>query len=195
VKSTIIFIELILTFILLESCEHKQVIPNKEQITEIIVETIEQDLLDTSILINTNLVNRYNYKQEFVRKLRYLPPPLSIEKGKPFVFNLYKSSKENSLGFSQSDSIFVTEQTAENKNIALVQNILPVNYRFKSMPIFENKEQKYYSFLIPLFNLKNDFAIVEYDYRCPGCGKGRIVFFRKIKDKWIKVKAFNTWLN
>lgn len=195
VKSIIIFIELLITFLILESCEQKQVIPDREQITKIIVETIRQDSLDNNILINTNLVNRYSYKQEFDSKLGYMPPPFRTEKGKPFVFNFYKSSKEDSLGFNQSDSIFVTEQTAKNKDIALVLNILPDNYRFKSIPAFKNKEPKFYNFLIPLFNRKNDFAIVEYDYHCLGCGNGRIVFFRKMKDKWIKVKAFDTWLN
>ena len=181
--------------LILVSCERKIVIPDRELITNIIVETIIQDSLDSSIFINTNLVNRYSYQQQFDGESGYFPPPPRNEKGEPFVFNFYKSNKENLLGFNQFDFLFVTEQTVRNKDITLEIKLLPNHYKFKSIPVLNHNGTKFYNFLVPLFNIKKDLAIVEYDYKCPGCGNGRIVFFRKIKGKWIKVKAFDTWTN
>jgi len=195
-KSIILFIELLLMIIVFESCEHnRQVIPDRIEITKIIVETIKQDTLDNTIFINQNLTNRYNYQQEFDSVMGYLPPPPRNEKGEPFVFNYYKSNKVKLLGFNLSDSLSIIDQIAKNKNITLVYDLLPINYRFKNSPLFKNNGAKLYNFLIPIFNRKMDFAIIEYDYQCTGCGKGRIVFFRKVAGKWMKVKAFNTWMN
>jgi len=111
-------------FIVLESCEHRQVIPDKEEITKIIAETIKQDSLDNKIFINLNLVNRYSYQPDSDRMLRNFPPPPRNEKGEPFLFYYFKSDKENLLGLNQLDSTFVLEQIAINKDISLVLKLL-----------------------------------------------------------------------
>lgn len=194
-KYSIIFSGLLIISLCNFSCGHKQVLPDRRLITEIIVETIIQDSLDSSIFINTNLVNRYSYQQEFDNDLDHIPPPPRNDKGEPFVFCFYKSITENSLGFNQLDSSFVAEQVLRNRNINLELKILPQNYKFKSIPVFNNNGLRFYNFLVPLFNIKKDLAIVEYDYECPGCGNGRIAVFRKIKGEWIKTESFRTWIN
>ena len=192
-KYRIIFIGLLVMILILDSCETKQRIPTREQITEIIIETIKQDSLDINIPICLNLVNRYIYQLQYDKDLGYFPPPLRNMKGQPFVFNLYKLTKDNYLGFNQTDSIFVSKQVISNKDITLDLKTIPKNIKIKNVPVIKNNEQRLYKFLIPLFNSNKDFAMVEYDYQCAGCGYGIIVFFRKIGGKWTKMESFGTW--
>jgi hypothetical protein len=179
--------------LVLDSCETNTKTPTKEQITEIIAETIRQDSLDTNIPVCLNLVNRYIYQQEYDNKFGYLPLPPRNKQGEPFVFRLYKSTKKNSLGFNQKDSLFVTRQINRIKDLTLELKILPKNIRAKNVPAFKNNEPRMYKFLVPIFNIEKDFAIVEYDFQCANCGYGIIVYLRKINDKWIKIESFVTW--
>lgn len=193
-KYRIIIIELLIMILILDSCETtKQEIPTREQITEIIIETIKQDSLDNNIPICLNLVNRYIYQMEFNKELDNLPPPPRNKKGEPFVFNFYKSTKDHPLGFNQNDSIFVTKQVARNRDITLEFKIIPANIKVRNVPVLENNELRLYKFLIPLFNSNKDFAIIEYDYQCASCGHGKIVFFKKTGGKWTKIESFGTW--
>ena len=187
------FFIMLVMILLLYSCEPSSNIPTKEQITEIIVETIRQDSLDTNIPICLNLVNRYIYQQEYDKKLGYLPPPPRNRQGQPFVFSLYKSTEDTSLGFIQKDSLFVARQINSNKDITLDSKILPKEIKAKNIHTLKKNDRGWYEFLVPVFNRNKDFAIVEYDYQCAGCGKGRIVFFKKVNRNWIIVEAFNTW--
>ena len=179
--------------LILDSCGTRQKIPTRNQITEIVLETILQDSLDINIPISLNLVNRYIYQQEYDKELGYLPEPTRNKKGEPFVFKLYKSTKDNSLGFNQNDSLFVANQLVENKDVTLELKIIPKDININIVPVLENNEKKLYKFLIPLFNKNKDFAIVEYDFQCADRGYGIIVFFKKINGKWIKMKSFGTW--
>ncbi len=194
-KYRILFVELLILILILDSCETKQALPNREQITEIITETIKQDSLDINIPICLNLVNRYIYQQEYNKESGYLPPPPRNKNGEPFVFKFYKSTKDNSNGLNQKDSIFVANQVESNKDIAIEVKTIPKYIKIKNVPVLKNNEMRLYKFLIPLFNSTNDFAMVEYDFQCAGCGYGTIVFFRKIGGKWIKVESLRTWMN
>jgi hypothetical protein len=194
-KHRIIFIGLLVMILILDSCETKQQIPTREQITEIIVETIRQDSLDVDVPICLNLVNRYNYQLQYDKENGYLPPPPRNKKGEPFTFISYRSTKDDSLGFNQKDSIFIAKQVDVNKDLTLDLKVIPEDLKIKNVPVVKNNEQRLYKFLIPLFNSNKDFAIIEYDYQCAGCGYGIIVFFRKIGGKWTKMKSFGTWRN
>ena len=103
--------------LILDSCETKQQIPTKQQISEIIIETIKQDSLDINIPICLNLVNRYIYQLQYDKDLGYLPSPPRNKKGESFVFKFHKLTKDNSLGFNQTDSIFVSKQVINNKDL------------------------------------------------------------------------------
>ena len=180
---------------MLESCVTNTKVPTNEQITVIIVETIRQNSLDTNIPICLNLVNRYIYQQQYDKRLGYFPPPPRNKQGEPFVFGLYKSTKDDSLGFNQKDSLFVARQINDNKDITLEVNIIPNNIKTRNVSALNNNELKLYTFLVPVFNRKKDFAIVEYDSKRAGDGFGVIVYLRKINGKWIKMKSFSTWKN
>lgn len=192
-KFRIIFIGLLAMILILDSCETKQQIPTREQITEIIIETIKQDSLDLNIPICLNLVNRYNYQREYDEELRNLPPPPRNKNGQPFAFELYKSMNTDSLGFNLKDSLFIAKQVDANKDLILELRVVPKCFKIKNVPIYNNNELRLYKFLLPLFNSNKDFAIVEYDYQCADCGYGIIVFFRKIGGKWTKMESFRTW--
>jgi len=192
-KYRIIFIGFLIIVLILDACKNKQQIPNREQITEIILETIKQDSLDINIPICINIVNRYIYQQEYNKDLGYLPPPSRNKKGEPFVFKYYKSTDNDSLGFIQTDSIFIVEQIVSNKNISLDLKIVPRDIKIKNISVDNYKEQRLYKFLLPLFNKNHDFALVEYDFQCTSCGYGILVFLKKINGKWIKIKSFGTW--
>jgi hypothetical protein len=192
-KYRIIFIGLLIMILILDSCENKQQIPTRGQITEIIIETIKQDSLDINIPICLNLVNRYNYQLEYDKELGYLPPPPRNKKGEPFAFKLYKSTNDNFSGFNQKDSLFIAKQVDVNKDLTLDLKVIPKDFKIKNVPVVKNKELRLYKFLVPLFNYNQDFAIVEYDFQCAGCGYGVIVFFKKIDGKWIKMESFGTW--
>ncbi|MBK9936318.1 MAG: hypothetical protein IPP05_19900 [Cytophagaceae bacterium] len=193
-KYKIIFIGLLAMIIILDSCETKQQIPTREQITEIIIETIKQDSLDINLPICLNLVNRYNYQLEYDKELGFLPPPPRNEKGVPFAFKLYNSTNDNFQGFNQKDSLFIVKQVDVNKDLTLDLKLIPNDFKIKNVSVVKNNELRLYKFLIPLFNRNNDFATVEYDYQCADCGFGKIVFFRKIGGKWTKIKSFGTWI-
>jgi hypothetical protein len=192
-KYRIIFIGLLTMILILDSCGTKQQIPTREQITGIIVETIKQDSLDINIPICLNLVNRYNYQLEYDKGHGYIPPAPRNKKGEPFVFKEYQSTNDKFFGFNQKDSLFIAKQVDVNKDLTLDLKVIPKDFKIKNVPVVKNNEQRLYKFLIPLFNSNQDFAIVEYDYQCAGCGYGIIVFFRKIGGKWVKLKSFGTW--
>lgn len=184
------------TFInsLLLCCKPKQEIPDTTLITDIIAETIEQDSLNKSIPISYNLVNRYIYKLERDTLIEYLPPPPRNKNGEPFVFSKYFDDSVSPLKFNQADSIFIAQQILLNKNIKLDISRIPDNIKIKSFPVLDRKGQDIYIFLVPLFNKDKSLAMVEYDYDSSCCGYGRIVFFRRVGNQWIKVATFGTWI-
>jgi len=127
------------------------------------------------------------------KDLKYLPPPPGNKKGEPFVFYRFKSNINNSLGFIQTDSLFLVEQIDKNKNISLDLKFVPRDIKIKNVLVNDYREQNIYKFLIPLFNKTCDFAIVEYEFQCVSCGYGVIIYLKKINGKWIKLKSFRTW--
>ena len=185
---------LIITLIL-NSCNTNQKIPTIEQITEIIIETIKQDSLDNEIPININLVNLFIYQPQYDSELGEIPPIGIGKMGKPFSFKKHRSTKDYLLGFNQEDSIFVVRQIKSNKNISLVLESIPDNIRVSNSSVDKNNELRLFQFYIPLFNLNNDFAVVEYDYQNASSGYGRIIYFKKINGKWTKVESFGTWMS
>lgn len=179
--------------LVLDSCGTKQQIPTSEEITEIIIETIKQDSLDINIPVCLNLVNRYIYEPQYDKDLGYFPPPPRNKNGEPFVFSMHKLTKGDSLGFHQTDSVFISKQIISNKDICLDLESIPKNIKIKNVPVLKNNEEGLYKFLIPLFNSNKDFVIVEYDYQSVCCGYGVMIFFKKIDGKWIKIDSFGTW--
>ena len=179
--------------LILDSCNTKEQIPTRKQITEIIIETIKLDSLDVEIPICVNLVNRYMFQLEYNKDLGYLPPPPRNKKGEPFVFLRFKLTNKDSFGFNQMDSVFIAEQIDNNKNVSLDLKNVPNDIKIKNVSVDDYKEQRMYKFLLPLFNKNNDFAIVEYDFQCAGCGYGVIVYLKKVNSRWIKIKSFGTW--
>ena len=189
--STVFIALLVMTMIC--SCMSSPEMPSKVEITEIIVETIRQNSLDTNVPICLNLVNRYNCQLQYNKEFGYVPPPPRNKQGEPFVFALYKSMNRIPLGFDNKDSTFVARQINSNKDVTLELKILPKNIKFKDVSALKNNESRLYTFLVPVFNKNKDFAIVEYDSKRVGYGHGTIVIFRKINGKWIKIKSFRSW--
>jgi len=175
-------------------CKPKNEIPDVQLITDIIYETIKQNSLDTSIIISSNLVNRYIYHLEIDSVLGYLPPPPGNKNGEPFVFSKYLSDDTiASLGFRLEDSIFIAKQILLNKDIIINTNRIPDNIKFEDIQVLDYGKQNIYIFLVPVFNEDKNLAIVEYEYRSVCCGYGVIVYFRKIENKWIKRDSFRAW--
>jgi hypothetical protein len=172
---------------LLLCCKPKYEIPDIALITDLITETIKQDSFDISKPINSNLINRYIYTPKRDSLGEYLPMPIRNENGEPFLFNKYFKDPASSIQFNQSDSIFVALQILLNKDIKIDTNRIPDNIKIEDFLVFDYNRQDVYIFLVPLFNKEKNLAIVQYDYRCGDCGYGRIIFFRKIKNQWIKV--------
>lgn len=126
--------------------------------------------------------------------LGYLPPPPRNRNGEPFVFSEYLSDDTiKSLGFNHEDSMFIAKQILLNKDVIIDTNRIHDNVKFENIPVFNNGKQNIYIFLVPVFNKDKSRAIVEYEYRSVCCGYGVIVFFRRIKNQWIKIDSFGTW--
>ena len=189
-----VLISLQILIFLLVACEKEPKIPTAQQITRLVLETINQDLLNNSFPISTNLINRYMYQQQYDKELGYIPPPPRSLNGEPFAFRLYKkTSKNDLLAFNQKDFLIISEQIIKNKNISLDQSFLPKTHKFMNIPANNYDPQKVYKFLLPLFNSTMDFAIVEYDFQCASCGYGRSVYFKRYGNKWIKIASFLRW--
>ncbi|MGC3945530.1 MAG: hypothetical protein QM762_13605 [Chryseolinea sp.] len=181
-------------FFVLAGCENAATqIPNNEEISNLIVETIRQDSLDRTIPTDINVINRYNYRQQYHKELGYIPPPPRSVDGEPFVFGRYKSTMMDTMGFNENDSVFVAYQIQKNKDIVLERDVLPGDILTYNSQVQESGEQKSYQFLVPLVNKSKTFAIVEYELNCSGCGYGRYVGLGRVGDKWIKVGSFDTW--
>jgi hypothetical protein len=180
---------LILLTLGISSCVPNNKIPDRSELTNLIVETIRQDTLDTNIPIDLKLEDRYNYQLEFDKRFGYLPPPPHNKKGYAFVFGFYKSEIGDSLGFNAEDSIFVADQINKNTNILLDAKQLPRNIHTYNSLTDKEKGGKRYKFLIPLVNRDKTFALVEYEISESDGGYSCIVFFRKNRNEWSKMMS------
>jgi hypothetical protein len=195
---------IILVFVF--SCKtnsHNIDIPDNHLISDLIIETIKQDSLDTSIPIISDLVNYYFYSPE-VRKDSDLeipppppPPPPSDEKGEPLALQYFRLNQERIIEYTitASDSLYFERQFNNAKNIVLdsarLKDIIP----FENVSQNKLRSREYYEFLLPLFNYDKSMVWVQYNYHCPACGHGGMVIFKKINNKWVKINSYPTWEN
>jgi len=166
------------------------------------METIRQDSLDISLSISKEIGNYYLYTIELESNPDSLypypppppppPPPTSVEKGKPMALYYFRLIQQKIIGYniSNEDSINFERQVSNKKNIELDTTQLKEIIQIKNQ-----KEREFFEFLIPLFNHDKTLAWVEYNHRCPACGYGRMVVFRKTNNKWLKITSYVTWEN
>jgi len=86
-------------------------------------------------------------------------------------------------------------QIRDGKDIELDKERLLQKFNLNLVSNTEARPDYLHIFLLPLFNKKNDLAIVEYDRFCGyRCAEGRIVFLNKVNAQWIITKSQTTWI-
>jgi hypothetical protein len=176
--------------------------PENSIITEIIIETIKQDSLDISHPIISKLVNYYFYKIDIPKDydLKFPPPPPpppSNEKGVPLTLQYFRPNQEKTISYTitLADSLYFERQMNNAKNVELdsmrLKDIIP----FIDITRSKVRSREFYEFVIPLFNYDNSIAWVQYNFRCPTCGYGRMVVFKKTNNVWLKINSYPTWMN
>ena len=174
--------------------------PDNTLISEIIIETIKQDSLDTTVPIISKLVNYYFYNIDFSSESGTPPPPPpppSAEKGTPLTLQYFRLNQQKTIGYTitTSDSLYFERQMNNAKNVELDStkflNIIP----FKNVTQNKSRSREYYEFLLPLFNSDESIVWVQYNYRCPACGYGRMAIFKKSNKEWLKINSYATWMN
>jgi hypothetical protein len=180
-------------------CSKKPDIPDVKLMTELIKETIIQDSLDRTRPLNDLLINYYIYEMQKVPgEDDYYPPPPLGPKGEPFVISRLRLNLKwiNNYIISSDDSVSIIQQVNLNKNIKIKKKDFGSLIQIKNIPFFDNgysHRENTFSFLIPIFNNDRSLAWIEYNFNCASCGYGKVVLFRKINNKWIKVDSYVTW--
>ena len=196
-----------ITIILLtyNSCATKNDIPDTKLINEILIETIKQDSLDTSLPLSNKLINYFIYTIKIERNSDIEfppppPPPPSNKIGEPLTLHYFRLNMEKLIGYriSDEDSLFFERQISNFKNIELdsikFKDIIRVEDNIHRR-LDKYRSREVYEFLIPLFNHDKTIVWVEYNHRCPACGHGRMVIFRKINNSWSTIDSYTTWRN
>jgi len=183
-------------------------IPDNQLISEIIIETIKQDSLDTSVPMSNRLISYYNYTEnieknsdlEFPPPPPPPPPPPTDDNGKPLNLHYFRLYQERLIGYTitTEDSIFFERQCANTQNIELdsirFKDIIRVEDNTRRKP-GKLRSREIFEFSIPLFNSEKNLVWVEYNKRCPACGYGRMVIFKKTKNAWLGIASYETWTN
>jgi hypothetical protein len=182
-------------------------IPDNRLINEIIRETIKQDSLDTSVPMSNKLISYYFYSVEIEKNssLEFPPPPPPLPpttngKGKPLNLYYFRLYQTKLIGYTinAEDSIFFERQFTKAQNIVLdsikFKDIIRVEDNTNRQP-GKFRSQEIFEFFIPLFNRDKTIVWVEYNYRCPACGYGRLVIFKKTNNGWLRIDSYETWTN
>jgi hypothetical protein len=198
-KARYFFAGIILILFTFNNCATKNDIPDNKLINEIIIETIKQDSLDTSLPMSNKLINYYILKFETNSELE--SPLLSRnKKGEPLVIEYFRKRQKFYTGYtiSSKDSIFIERQIDNAKNIRLDSIRFKDIIKVKDITNWTDdkyREARIYRFLMPIFNCDKTLAWIEVDYHCHSCGGGYMVILKKENDKWKKIKSYRTWMN
>lgn len=128
------------------------------------------------------------------------PPPFSANRNIISIEHLLHLTIENERFFTSKDSLYLLQQNSNQENLKLDKSLAEkLNLSTQDIEMAKRKAGKhhnYYEMTLPFFSLSEDKAYLELNhYYDNSYGGGRIIFLKKINEKWKIIRYLRTWQN
>lgn len=165
--------------------------PDKNDINEIIRTIIYKDSLNkTKIPLSVDLT-------KIIVSLKDATIPSPIGFATMNVKWLLGKGRDNQYFFSKRDSSYLFFQNGAIKSFKIDCPFFKIIKLTSNAQIQENEKSdgffRHYDLTLPMFSSDGKRALVEFNYYCPLCGYGMIIYLEKINGKWRIKRQEETW--